>query len=125
MKKLESYSSVLAVTSLEASLAFYTEKLGFALESSYGDPMYVASVRRDQAQSVSLLCMRSAIVCNNSIATLVFRCQGVDELCSEFQSKGVAIDEEVGNKEYGMREFRIKDPDGYLLYFQEPIVSKK
>lgn len=123
MKKIESYSSVLAVENLERSLKFYTEGLGFALESSHGEPMYFASIRRDDAQSISLLCMKNAIVCNNTIATLAFRCQGIDELYEEFKSNGVAIDEEIGNQEYAMREFRIKDPDGYLLYFQEPLGS--
>lgn len=120
--KLESDSAILAVSNLEGSLSFYTEKLGFTLESSHGNPSYVASILRDQAQSISLLCMKDAIVGNHSIATLDFRCQEIDAIYSEFQSKGVVIDEEIGNKEYGMREFRIKDPDGYLLYFQESTV---
>jgi hypothetical protein len=38
MKKLESYSSILAVPNLDVSLSFYPEKLGFTVESSYGSP---------------------------------------------------------------------------------------
>ena len=90
-----------------------------------GDPMYVANVRRDQAETISLLCLENATVGGNSVATLVFRCHGIDELYEEFQAKGVVIVEEIGDKAYGMREFRIKDPDGYLLYFQEPTAPQE
>lgn len=121
MKKLESYSSVLAVGSLDASLAFYVEKLGFKKVSSYGNPPYVAEVQRDETETISLLCMPTATVANNSIATLTFKCRNIDGIYEEFLVNGVTIDEKIDNKEYGLREFRIKDPDGYILYFQEPI----
>ncbi|MDA7640131.1 VOC family protein [Opitutaceae bacterium] len=124
MKKLESYSSILAVSNLETSLAFYVDKLGFTKKSFFGTPPYVAEVQRDGTQPISLLCMSTATVSNNSIATLAFRCQEIDSLYEEFQFSGVVIDEEIDDKEYLMREFRIKDPDGYILYFQEPIIEE-
>lgn len=121
MNKVKSYSSVLAVSDLDQSLSFYVEKLGFHQDSSYGDPPYVADIHRNETECLSLLCLPDAKVGGNGIATLVFRCDGIDSLYEEMLEKGVPMDESIGDKEYGMREFRVKDPDDYILYFQERI----
>ena len=125
MKGLEGYSSVLAVSNLDTSLAFYVDKLGFEKVSSYGNPAYVAEIRRDKTERISLLCMLNATVANNSIATLAFRCLNIDDIYEEFLANGVTVDEKIEDKAYQMREFRIKDPDGYILYFQERIIEPK
>ena len=93
------------------------------MDAGCGNPRYVANVSRDHAQSVSLLCLKEAKAANNSVATLVFRCRGIKELYEEFRTKAVDVDEEIGNKEHGMRELHLKDPDGCLLYFQQPIAT--
>lgn len=122
--KLISYSSILAVSDLERSINFYVNKLGFTLVSFFGNPRYTAEVKRDEAESITLLCIKSAIVSNNSIATLGFRCEGIDAIYEEFKNNEVKIIEEIGIKEYKMREFRLLDPDGYILYFQESIQTE-
>lgn len=121
MKKLESYISVLAVRDLQESVSFFVDKLGFVLCDTYGDPMYVATVQRDDAQGISLLCMPDAKVGSNTIATLVFRCRDIDAIYQEFLANDVVMDGEIGDKEYGMREFSIKDPNGYIFFFQEKL----
>ena len=45
---------VLSVTDFPATLAFYVQKLGFAVDFTYGDPPFYGVVQRDRAR----LCLR-------------------------------------------------------------------
>ena len=43
--------------------------------------------------------------------------ENVDTLCAELEAKGVKIVEPLKTQFYGMREFIIADPDGWLIIF--------
>jgi catechol 2,3-dioxygenase-like lactoylglutathione lyase family enzyme len=120
---LGNYTAVLAVSDLSASIAFYVDKLGFTRVSDVGSPPYGVELQRDHSQILTLISFPAAKVGGNSIATLVFRCREIDTLFGEFLSRGIEFEAEmaIGNKGYGMREFSVRDPDGYVLFFQQPL----
>ncbi|MCC3372557.1 VOC family protein [Cohnella sp. REN36] len=47
--------------------------------------------------------------------------EGVDGLYEEFRSKGAVFQYELRTNEYRMREFAIRDPQGYTIGFGEPV----
>ncbi len=114
------YSAVLAVSNVSESVEFYCFKLGFDLISSYGNPLYYAEVKRDQAQSLMLLDQRTAGSPAGHVS-LAFYSSNIDMIYEEFLSTEVIIKENIENKAYGMREFQIVDPDGYLIVFRQKI----
>jgi len=52
---------------------------------------------------------------------LYFSVADVDSLYAEFSGKGAPISSEIGDRPYGMRDFSIIDPDGYVLAFGQGV----
>ncbi len=50
--------------------------------------------------------------------------EGLDELLKRVQSHGIKLEMPLKKQWYGMREFAVADPDGYLLTFAEKIGGK-
>jgi catechol 2,3-dioxygenase-like lactoylglutathione lyase family enzyme len=114
------------VGDVERSLAFYRDRLGFAVTYSQpdGDPFF-GIVRRDAA----MLFFKS----ESGIAPLpnstrhrhlrwdayVF-VQDPDTLAGEFAGNGVTFSAPLGNTSDGLRGFELTDPDGYVLFFGRP-----
>ncbi len=121
LQNLRHYVAVLAVKNLEESLSFFRDKLGFELIDSFGNPTYYAEVQRDNAASLMLLHQSNFEGSTATNAPLAFYCTDVDAIYEEFIANGVEIDEPIENQEYLMREFRIKDPNGYLIVFRQEI----
>ena len=121
--RIYSSAPIVPVRSVTVSLAFYTEGLGFR-------PVFVAEdkssaeVEREGAQIMLIACddddVLKATATNLSV---YFRVSGVDALFAELQPfLSVLPSNRVRapfDQSYGMREFHVKDPDGFLMFFGE------
>lgn len=112
------YSAVLSVKEVSESVEFYCFKLGFELLDSYGNPPYYAEVKGGNAQSLMLLDQRTAGSPTGHVS-LAFYSEDIDALYQAFLDQDVSIKESLENKAYGMREFQIEDPNGYLIVFRQ------
>jgi catechol 2,3-dioxygenase-like lactoylglutathione lyase family enzyme len=114
----------LFVSNLAASCAFFTDKLGFAVEFVYGEPPFYAQVKRDGAQ-IALRHVDRDVMDNIAVAmkadvdmlTASIPVDDVMALYSEFQAAGVAFHQELRTEPWGARTFIVRDPDGNLLLF--------
>ncbi|MGJ7037747.1 VOC family protein [Shinella sp. BE166] len=118
---------VLYVADFPASLAFFTEKLGFAVDFTYGDPPFYGVVQRDRAR----LCLRfvdepvfvgdirrreellSASITLDSAAA-------IKQLFLDYQAAGVTFHLPLKTQPWGARNFILLDPDGNLILFAGP-----
>ena len=114
----------LFVSDIAASCAFFTDKLGFAVEFVYGDPSFYAQVKRDGAQialrHVDRDVMDKIAVAMKADVDMLTASISVDDvmaLYSEFQAAGVAFHQELRTEPWGARTFIVRDPDGNLLLF--------
>ncbi len=111
----------LLVRSIEETLAFY-EKLGFAVSSCHPDEDAATWVEVER-DGVALQ-FHSEPPCGTPAepactGTFYFFPQSVAALAEEFRGKvEFAWGPEV--MDYGLREFAVKDPNGYYLAFAEP-----
>lgn len=120
-------SPVLWVQDVDASLAFYVEKLGFENGGTFTGP---------DGKNVfgSVLWQKQMVMLDatNPMTTedrdrrgigVVFHIEmpDVDKFYAEVKAKGVAITEEIKDQFWGDRTFAIKDPDGYYLMFYTTI----
>ena len=117
----------LFVTDIKASLDFFTQKLGFAIAFTYGEPPFYAQVKRDGAQ-LNLKCLDSPAINPElrdreellSAAMTVGSADEIKQLFLEFQSANVAFFQPLKEQPWGARNFIIKDSDGNLLLFAGP-----
>jgi catechol 2,3-dioxygenase-like lactoylglutathione lyase family enzyme len=100
---------ILRVAHLDASVSYYTERLGFRVEWR-GDPL--ASVVRDR---MSLMLSQGD---QGHPGTWLWIAVGnVDELYAELQARGAFLRHPPTNYPWGSRECQVTDPDGHVLRF--------
>ncbi len=117
----------LFVSDITRSCEFFTEKLGFTVMFSYGEPPYYAQVGRDAAR-LNLRCVERAVIepvvrereelLSASISVAME--DEIELLFLEFQSAGVDFHQTLKKQPWGARNFVVNDPDGNLLLFAGP-----
>jgi len=119
-------SPILNVKDIDASVMFYTDKLGFAHAFSLPGP--------DGKNAFAFVNLGSDVNLGlNQDATTAHPGDGVDfmiylpedtdidQTFSEIQGRGVAIEAEIKTHYWGDRTFSVRDPDGYRLTFAKTV----
>ena len=113
----------LLVTDLARSLSFFTEKLGFETQFSYGEPPFYAQVARGAAH-LNLRCVPEPLA-DPSLArregylAASICVDSIKELFLEYQANGVEFAQHLRTEPWGARTFIVADPDGNLILFAE------
>ncbi|MGH9748560.1 MAG: VOC family protein [Candidatus Polarisedimenticolia bacterium] len=113
------------VKDLEAALAHYERVLGFRREYAGGVPPQFAIISRDGLAIMLRVVDASAPVSPNEgqggTWDAFFWVRDVRELHAELRANGADIVYgPVIQKAYGMEEFAVRDPAGYVLGFGQP-----
>lgn len=103
---------VLSVKDVIQATKFYQEKLGFSEGFTWGDPPQIAGVNLGNV-SVHLVNGEPAVDAMGAH----FVVGDADELFQFHKEQGVDIVEEPEDQVWGMRTYRIRDLDGYILGF--------
>lgn len=110
------YKSIpfLPVKNLDDTIDYYTRQLGFGNAWFWGDPPTDAGCSRDQ---LSLLFHRDpAFAIKIAGLELVMFVDDVDGIYEEFRCNPVIdITSDICDEPWGIREFTIRDPNGYGL----------
>jgi uncharacterized glyoxalase superfamily protein PhnB len=131
MPQFKKLTPNLLVASVERSLAFYVETLGFARGMTVPDasPFVFAAVT---SGDVEIFFNDAAAAVKEypafagkpigATGTMFIELEGVDALHERIKSS-VTITMPLVTQFYGMREFAILDPDGYVITFAERVAS--
>ena len=128
----------LVVADLDRSLAFYRDVLGFKVVTTVpdtpaapkpgtGESGYAFAWMQRDTVSVFLNSEASAQMKASAGTNGLFVTLQADEAASGIDALYAAVKDhapvtmELVNQFYGMREFAIKDPDGYMVVFAQPI----
>jgi uncharacterized glyoxalase superfamily protein PhnB len=114
MATLSRVAPELPARDLSRALDFYEQMLGFLV--SMRMPQY-AIVERDGV-AIHLFHEEAA---NHSPAGVHIFTKDIEELCAEFQRRGVCLSQEIARKPWGNRDFRVRDESGNELKFTEPL----
>ena len=106
----EQHHAGLAVTNVAAAVDFYTTKLGFRLGFTHGDDF--AAVNLGEVQ----IFLQKGTP-NTSACSAYFRVEDADELFEFHRANGVTIAEEIADRDYGLRDYAVRDADGNYLAF--------
>ena len=109
-------AAVLPVVNITESLAFYTQKLGFECSFSYGEPISYAVLKAGSV-SIHLTVKEDLSVPSNTHTRMYIFVHNIQQIYEQFIKAGVATLNSPTRHEYGMTDFDLKDPDGYILSF--------
>ena len=121
----------LIVSSVERSLAFYTEVLGFARGMTVPEqpPLVFASVTSGPVEiffndrsTVGKESPQMAGLAFGGGNTMFIEVEAIDALHDRLQSKATIV-MPIVTQWYGMREFAITDPDGYVITFAQRVAT--
>jgi uncharacterized glyoxalase superfamily protein PhnB len=114
---------VLLVRDIQASVAFWRERVGFETDEIHGDPPNFAMPTRDgvtfmlvqvpEGKDVPPPHWRVVDKVNQAYVWV----DDADALYEELQGRGAPIDFTIYDTPWGTREFGIQDPDGHDIAF--------
>jgi catechol 2,3-dioxygenase-like lactoylglutathione lyase family enzyme len=108
----------MAVADLLATVDFYTAKLGFTVGFTWGDPPTFAGMNLDEVQVFLSQGTPSPEGCD-----VFFVVGDVDQLYAFHRAAGVEVVGEIGDREYGLRDYAVRDLNGYRLTFGQYIYN--
>jgi catechol 2,3-dioxygenase-like lactoylglutathione lyase family enzyme len=112
MPTFEQVTPILCVRDVDASIAYYTEQLGFADHWCWGEPTSFGGVRRDGFEIQ--FCKDGQGSPGTWMSIWV---DDVDALHQDFQARGADIRQPPTNFDWGVREMNVADPDGHRIRF--------
>jgi catechol 2,3-dioxygenase-like lactoylglutathione lyase family enzyme len=124
---ISAIAAQLFVADIKASCDFFTQKLGFSIVFTYGEPPFYTQVKRDRAllnlKSVDYPVMDPALRDRESLLSAdmgVATHEEIEQLFLEFQAAGITFFQTLRKEAWGAKTFIVKDPDGNLLLFAGP-----
>lgn len=115
MQNISHISSILPVRDIQGSLDFY-QKIGFKIEFLWQDPPSYAVLSAGEA-SLHLSLLAPEHRDRKVRSVLYIFVHDVDQMYQRCKDAGLDFAVEIDDRDYGMRDFEINDPDGHLLTF--------
>ena len=111
----------LFVADITASCDFYTQKLGFKVAFTYGEPPFYGQVFRDGAhlnlRHLDEPELNAMLRAREDLLAASIAVDDIKPLFLEFQAAGVAFAQTLKTEPWGARTFIVRDPDGNLILF--------
>jgi uncharacterized glyoxalase superfamily protein PhnB len=123
--ELHGIQPVLQVEDMRAAIAYYRDVLGFELDFVAGDPPVharVSSGDRERGYAVRLRLVPRGTAPPDCSYDWIHVGADIDGLFEKYRAAGVTIVSPPADQPWGLREFRIRDPDGHLHCFAAEIV---
>ena len=104
----------LAVPDVETAVSYYVDKLAFTRAFTFGEPPTFAGVNLGNVQ---IFLARGTPTPSAETGAVYFLVGNADQLYDLHRSNGVTIAQEIDDREYGIRDYTVRDPHGYHLVF--------
>lgn len=106
---------ILIVSNPEVARDFYVEKLGFEISFEWGEPLTYLGIKRNDVE----IHLNSAANAPHEAGkgTISILTDEVDALYANCKRNGVETTIAPADREYGLRDFGVKDIDGNIINF--------
>ena len=105
----------LPVPDLARSLAFYRDLLGL-------DVGYTSESMAELPTAGLVLDEEAGFTPSDVAVTVGLRVDDVDSVFTHLDARGVPVAEPPTDRPWGVRNFYITDPDGYVIEFEQPTI---
>ena len=119
---MQTSTTVLTVSDLPASLAYYREKLGFEVAFQYGTPAFYAGLFSGKIRLHLIAADHAPRPPGHGAVAIDV--DDVDALHAELAKRGARILKPPANQAYGLRDFDVADLDGNMLFFATEIPQR-
>jgi len=121
---IENYSiavPVIATTDVLATVAWFEKTLGFQQQWKWGDPPVYAGIKAGGAMLyVSHDPDLAAAIRERGLTPDIFLwVKSIDDVYRRHRDNGAEIAEELTLRPWGVRQYVVRDPNGYLLKIAE------
>src|SRR5262249_31131973 len=113
--------AILAVADVVDTVRYYRDKLGFTGEWLWGDPPDFGGVTWGKVGV--MFCLQPALAATIEGHQHAFLVSGLDRLHERHRANGVEVISPLEAKPWGLREYTVRDLNGYHLRFGEPITT--
>jgi len=110
---------IFAVRDVIEAIAFYRNVLGFESEWLWGTPVGFGGVRWGPAHV--MFCLQPELAAKVEGHMHFFACDDVEGLHAKHVAAGANIISPIENKPWSVREYTVRDPNGYHLRFSGPL----
>jgi predicted enzyme related to lactoylglutathione lyase len=125
---LTGHATVFLVQDVRRATEYYRDALGFDVELYDRIPDHYGYAHRDGchvhfARFDGATARPNSAVVPPDMFDAYFYVDDVDGLHGEVVERGAELVHGLVDQGYGLREFRVRDPDGYILAFGQPLES--
>ncbi len=114
--KLFSHSSpIFPVDDPLKTAEYYRDVLGFDINFKWEDPPTYVVVNREDAVGIHFVKKRDDFKPSTEHTALFIFVNDVDVVYDEYQKSGANITAPIADRDYGMRDFDITDPNGFTI----------
>lgn len=128
----ETLTPNLIVSDIPKSIAFYRDVLGFETFQTVPEqaPLVFAWMKKDtvnvflnipQTEAPGTVPRELVTKSHPGSSSMYIKLHGIDELAARVAERGLTPVIAMHTEFYGMKEFAVLDPDGYLIIFAEPV----
>jgi len=111
------FASVLPVTDIIKCRDYYRDKLGFKVNFEWNEPIEYVVLKRGDNVSIHLTKRGDQLKPSRAHNCIYVFVHDVDAVYQEFQEKNVMVTNPIADRDYGMRDFDVVDPEGHILAF--------
>ena len=111
---------VLPVANITETAQFYEENLGFEVEILWREPPYAVVAR---GQTIIEFGEGRKEYAGSGVCVIFV--SDVDTVYKEYSAKKIELFGNIANRDYGSRDFRIKDNNGNMLIFSSPLINQQ
>jgi uncharacterized glyoxalase superfamily protein PhnB len=118
MKRVTRVFPVFAVNNLGVALEYYRDKLGFTIAWTWGEPASRAGVALDD---IEIQIEDAGHGAPSGPSVVYCHMTRVEDYYKACRARGADIVMDLGNRPWGMRDFRVRDPSGNRIGFASPL----
>jgi catechol 2,3-dioxygenase-like lactoylglutathione lyase family enzyme len=107
---------VIPVPDVEAAVAYYCDQLGFDRDFVIGEPPDHGSVTRGRV-GIQFTLPEKPFQPDIYPGWFYLFVDDIDNIAASYEQRGLEFTQPLGTRDHGMREFEIKDLNGYCLRF--------
>lgn len=113
---------VLSCADVQATLDWYRDVLGFELSWTWdNDDGVVGDAGMHRGGAGINFMLNAELAARIAGSEVMVFLSGIDALHREHTAKGAEIVSPLTDCPWGLREYTVRDPNGYLLRFAEPV----